>query len=413
MMLLQKKIKATAIEVRSLDPRDLRPPLPATGNKQALKLAIITNHPPPFRIPVFERIAATPGIELLVIFCSRREPNRQWKVPPLTFNHLFLKERFVTRGDNFIHNNPDVLPALVKFGPDAVVTTGFNPTFLYAFAYCLASGVKHIPMTDGTEVSEQALSRWHKTLRRFIYSRSGSFIAASAGGERLYQSYGVEAERCFKSCLCIDNTSYLEADPESRAFDFIFCGRIVPGKNPLFALDVAAEAARRLQRRVSILFVGSGSQEEAVRRAAEQHAGLVDAHFNGFASQDELPGLYRSAKVFLFPTLADVWGVVANEACAAGLPIIVSPHAGTAGELILDQQNGFICDLDVGAWSERAVQLLTDDDLWQGFSERSREIVSGYSFDHAAAGVVAAATQAVRHPRKARARIVASKAGLS
>ena len=58
--------------------------------------------------------------------------------------------------------------------------------------------------------------------------------------------------------------------------------------------------------------------------------------FHGFAAQRELPDLYRSAKVFLFPTLADVWGVVANEACAAGLPVIVSPHAGVAGELVRD-----------------------------------------------------------------------------
>src|SRR5947209_7444478 len=94
----------------------------------------------------------------------------------------------------------------------------------------------------------------------------------------------------------------------------------------------------------------------------------VDTHFHGFAKQNELPALYRSARLFLFPTHADVWGVVANEACAAGLPVIVSPHAGVAGELVLDGENGFVCALDVKLWTERAASLLTNQETWTRFS---------------------------------------------
>ncbi|HJV52174.1 MAG TPA: glycosyltransferase family 4 protein [Noviherbaspirillum sp.] len=364
------------------------------------RLAIITNHPPPFRIPIYEIIGKTPGIELLVIFCSRREPNRQWRLPPLEFNHVFLRERFVARGDNFIHNNPDVVAALHRFSPDAVVTTGFNPTYLYAFAYALAKGIAHIPMTDGTDLSERHLSSWHKLVRRFIYRRSLAFIAASAGGQRLYQSYGIAAERCFRSCLCIDNAEYLRDGPhEEKIYDFIFCGRIVEGKNPLFALQVAHETARSMGRRVSILFVGSGSQDGRLRKEAALRAEMVQADFHGFAGQHELPALYRSARIFLFPTLADVWGVVANEAAAAGLPIIVSPHAGVAGELVLHGDNGFVSELDARQWSEKAVLLLTQPGVYQRFASRSRTLAGQYTFEQAAAGVVSACLHALETGR--------------
>ena len=361
-----------------------------------MKLVIITNHPPPFRIPIYEIIGRTPGVDLLVIFCSKREPNRQWKLPPLHFNHVFLKERFVTRGDNFIHNNPDVVTALHRFGPDVIVTTGFNPTYLYAFTYAVARGIAHVPMTDGTELSEQNLSKWHRVVRRIVYARSHAFVSASEGGDRLYQSYGIAPESCFKSCLCIDNAEYLR-DPENeqKTYDFIFCGRIVEGKNPLFALEVAKETARRLDRKVSILYVGSGAQEEEVKRQAALIPDLVQADFNGFAAQHELPALYRSARVFLFPTLSDVWGVVANEATAAGLPVIVSPHAGVAGELVLQGENGFVCELDVSLWVERAVLLLTQPAVYQRFAQRSRALVGKYTFEHAADGLVDACRQAV------------------
>ncbi len=355
-----------------------------------LRIALITNHPPPFRIPVYERIARIPCVDLQAIFCSPREPNRQWELPPLRFDHTFLKERFVTRGSNFIHNNPDVVTALRELSPHVVVTTGFNPTFLYAFGYAIAAGVPHVPMTDGTDASEESLSRWHKAIRRVVYARSRAFIAASHGGLRLYDGYGVPDRACFLSCLCTDNHAFAHAVGQKKRFDLIFCGRMVPEKNPLFSLQVAASLTTRLGRRSSILFVGSGLQEEDARKEALRLSAHVDAHFHGHAAQDELPALYGSARLFLFPTLRDVWGVVANEACAAGLPVIVSPHAGVVGELVVDGRNGFVSPLDIECWAEQAARLLTDDAMYCNFSASSRALAGHFTFDHAAAGIVEA-----------------------
>jgi glycosyltransferase involved in cell wall biosynthesis len=356
-----------------------------------LKIAIVTNHPTPFRTPIFEKIGKMADVDLHLVFCTPREPNRKWDLPPLNFNHTFLRERFLTRGDNFIHNNLDIIPALKRISPNVIVTTGFNPTYLYAFAYAVATGTPHVPMTDGTYSSEQALSSWHKAVRRLVYSRSRAFIAASYGGQRLYESYGISSERSFQSCLCIDNESYSRTPaPAVKQYDLIFSGRIVPDKNPLFALSVAQAAAKRLGRKVSILFVGHGEQEDEVKAVAAQHSDLIDAEFNGFAAQHELPALYRASRIFLFPTLRDVWGVVANEACAAELPIIVSPHAGVAGELVVDGQNGFVCELDVALWSERVALLLTQPAVYRRFAHHSRVLANRYTFDDAALGIVQA-----------------------
>lgn len=368
-----------------------------TGSRRSplLRIALVTNHPPPFRTPIYERVAGAPDVDLHALFCSRREPNREWEVPPLAFQHQFLKERYVARGSNFIHNNPDIFGKLRRIRPDVIVTTGFNPTHLYAFAYALTHGIAHVPMTDGTDVSERNLSLVHKAIRRFVYSRSAAFIAASRGGLRLYHSYGVAPEHCFQSCLCIDNRAYEQTEAGAAPrYDLIFCGRIVAEKNPAFAVQVAACLAMRLGRTVRILFVGSGEAEAAVRAQAAQFPGLVAADFHGHAEQHELPALYRSARVFLFPTLADVWGVVANEACAAGLPVIVSPHAGVAGELVVDGDNGYVCPLDVEQWAARAERLLGDEALYRRHAARSRALVRRYTFEQAAAGVIDACRHA-------------------
>ncbi len=336
-----------------------------------------------------------PGVEFQAIFCTRREPNRQWELPPLQFPHIFLRERFVSRGSNFIHNNPDVLTALRRLNPDVIVTTGFNPTHLYAFAYAQLRGIPHVPMTDGTDVSEQSLSFRHRWVRKLVYARSKAFVSASLGGRRLYQTYGVPLQHWFQSCLCVDNNAYLRTpEPEHKEFDLIFCGRLVEDKNPLFALQVAAGVGRRLGRRTRILFVGSGEQEGMLRAAADEMAADLDASFHGHAEQNVLPSLYRSASVFLFPTAGDVWGVVANEACAAELPIIVSPNAGVVGELVLDGQNGFVRELELEQWVEATVSVLARPALRQRFAQCSAKLVNRFTFEQAAIGIVDACRHA-------------------
>jgi glycosyltransferase involved in cell wall biosynthesis len=368
--------------VTPLRPRDGRRKV-----KPMLRIALVTNHPPPFRIPIYNEVAKTANVALHAIFCSPREPNRQWDLPPMRFAHVFLKERFVQRGSNFIHNNPDVFRTLSKMQPDVIVTTGFNPTHLYAFGYAQLRGIPHVPMTDGTDQSEQVLSGLHKAIRRLVYARSQAFIAASHGGLRLYDNYGIDRARCFQSCLCADNDAFSAGDVEKR-YDLIFCGRIVQEKNPIFTLDVAEAAAHRLGRRVRLLYVGTGEQEEEVRREAARRAGQVEVTFHGHASQLELPALYASARIFMFPTVHDAWGVVANEASAAALPTIVSPRAGVAGELVVDGENGFVCELDPRIWTDRVVLLLTNDALYERFSRDSLAIVANYTFKQAADGLI-------------------------
>ena len=50
------------------------------------------------------------------------------------------------------------------------------------------------------------------------------------------------------------------------------------------------------------------------------------------------------------------------------LPVIVTPYAGVAGELVLDGENGFIEELDADLWAQRGInlpthQMLTKDDV--------------------------------------------------
>ncbi|WP_428425507.1 glycosyltransferase family 4 protein [Methylibium sp.] len=367
---------------------------PALPGQKRTRVAIVINCPAPYRNPVFEVMARDPAIELHVIFCSALEPIRQWDIASSEFSHEYLTEHFTMLHDKVVHINPDVWSALRRFKPDVVITTGFNPTYLFAYLYCRLHKIHHVPWTDGTAISETTLTRVHKWLRRHIYPRSSTFVGASNGSTELYRLYGIPEELIFKARLCANNEIFFAAPPVEKQYDFIFSGRFAEVKNPLFALEVVSAVSRRLGRRASIAFIGAGALEAEMRSTAA--AKDVDAHFLGFARQADLPTRYAAAKILLFPTLWDPWGIVANEACAARVPVMVTPVAGVAGELIMDQINGYVLPLDVTAWAEAATHLLQDAALYERFAAAARQEIAAYTYDSAAGEILRAIQRAAR-----------------
>lgn len=359
----------------------------ASAPDRQIRVAMVTNIPAPYRIPVFERVARQPGCDLQVVYCSGTEPDRAWQLRQGSFGATFLKARIWSVRGRYVHVNPDVWPVLSRLQPDVVITSGFNPTHLLAFAHARLHGTAHVPMTDGTDVSEATLTGLHRWLRRRIYAGSGAFIGASEGSMALYRSYGLPDARLFKSHLCADNEAYFAQPEVPRVHDLMVSGRIVAGKNPLFALQVAQQLSRRLGRVVSLAFLGSGEMEAEVRAAAERVRSEVDTRFLGFVQQAQLPAQYASARVLLFPTALDTWGVVANEAMAAGTPVIVTPQAGVAADLVLDGVNGRVLPLALNDWVDAAEALLRDEALRARWAQAGRERVAGFNFDAAADGI--------------------------
>src|SRR4249919_1539408 len=99
------------------------------------KVALVTNIPAPYRVPFWNMLGNDKRIDLTIIFCAGKEPNRQWDLAEFKFKFIFLKEAFVTQRGRYIHNNYDVMRQLRVIDPDVVITTGFSPTFLYAFLF--------------------------------------------------------------------------------------------------------------------------------------------------------------------------------------------------------------------------------------------------------------------------------------
>lgn len=385
---------------------DTDAPSPCGPARRPPRVALLTNMPAPYRVPVYDLVPGLLGGQLDCIYATEREPNRDWRVD-LPGNdsssggarHHFLSARQVRVGERFIHFSVGVTALLRRLAPDVIVTTAYSQPYLQAFGHALRHGLPHIPFTDGTVESERTLGAVHRFVRRVVLRRSAAFVGASQGSLRLFASYGIAREHCFQSHLCADMARYQEPPPgfDERPVDIVFSGRLHPVKQPDFVLDVARGVARRLGRGVHVEILGSGPMREALETRAETlRADGVQVRFAGFLSQDALPAAYRRARVMLFPTRWDPWGVVANEALAAGTPVIASPAAGASGEIVLDGRTGRVLPLVLDDWIDATATLVAQPAPWQACSTAAREIVAPYHYRHAAQGLADAVRHALR-----------------
>lgn len=353
-----------------------------------MKVVLITNNPAPYRIPIFNIIASTPGIDFQVLYCSEREPDRFWSLPELNHDHRYLDGHAFSFHGRYIHWNKAVSKILKEISPDVVITCGFNPTMLLAWFFCLRHKVQHIAMSDGTRLSESELSFIHRYIRKIVYRTTSVFIGASKQTLSMYNDYGAAPERLFQSHLCVDNASFVSLEFEQRTYDLMFSGQFIDRKMPFFFCEVVRMLAEK-RKKLSVLILGSGPEEGKMRSYFSELPGLK-VHFAGYARQDELPRYYGAAKVLLFPTKSDPWGVVANEACASGVPVVTCENAGVAGELVKDGYDGFVLPLDERQWVSVINRILNAPDEWQRLSNNALKEVKKYSFSAAASGILKA-----------------------
>ncbi len=361
-----------------------------------IRVALVTNTPTPYRVPVLNLLALNEAFDLRVFYSAFREADREWELPEFQHPHTVLRPHVISRNGKFIHNNLEIFAAFRAFRPDVAITTGFNPTHLYAFAYTELFRRPHIVMTDGTLATEVSLSKIHRLARNIVFGRSSAFVVASEGGRALLKSYGVAEDRIFLSPLCANKSvQWSGVTPCSPGLDFLYSSRLVEGKNPFFALQVAKGVAKSIGRRITLGVLGNGPLKSKLQEQADKASALVELRMPGHVTQAEIPAWLVSARVFLFPTSMDTWGVVANEACEAGLPVIITPQAGAARELIRDNVNGYVRELELPAWIDVASNLLLDQSLHRRMAEQARILVKPYSFQNAANGLAAAITKAV------------------
>lgn len=126
----------------------------------------------------------------------------------------------------------------------------------------------------------------------------------------------------------------------------------------------------------------------------------IDVRHDRYLPWQAISDVFLQSRLLLLPSLLEPWGLVCNEALQCGVPCLVSPHVGAGGELVRDQDNGYVCALDEQVWVDAARGLLEHPARWEAMSRHARQSVRRDALADAAARFTAAVDHLLRAPAR-------------
>jgi len=353
-----------------------------------MRTVLISNIPAPYRVIQFNKLDEILDEQFTVLYSATIEQNRLWNVPEISHSHVFLKKSVLGR----TYLNPNLLSKLSSIKPDIIISAGFNLNIIIAYLYSKINKCNFIVLTDSWSQPVSNLSLLHKFVRKIIIKNSDAYICVGNKGQEFLIAYGAKNDSIFKSPLAIDNKYFLRfvKGIRDRKYDIMFSGQFIDRKLPEFIVQIA-KRMKDQGLKFKLLLIGSGPRKEEILRSLDHL--MIDYHFPGFVQQELLPEYYSNAKILLFPTQGDPWGLVANEACASGTPVLTCENAGAANDLIRNGKNGYILPLDINCWIEKIKLLLNNETTWQQFSKEAISSVKDFSYDRSIKGFI----DAIRH----------------
>jgi glycosyltransferase involved in cell wall biosynthesis len=250
-----------------------------------------------------------------------------------------------------------------------------------------------------------------------VKARLLSFASAVLAGGRLHAEYalelGVPNFRVFQGYDAVDNLHFeLGADaarqdgaalrarmnlPERY---FLTCGRFEAKKNLARLLEAYSMYRLRFGAEAwDLVLAGDGVERSALEAGARNLGIAQSVHFIGARAYTELPAIYGLASAFVHASTTEQWGLVVNEAAAAGLPLLVSDRCGCAPELVRPGVTGFLLDpYDIAAISAAMTAIASPDVDSKGMGQAARLNAREWSPQRFADGLAQAVRTALQTP---------------
>jgi glycosyltransferase involved in cell wall biosynthesis len=262
---------------------------------------------------------------------------------------------------SFAEMTRGVFLALSRIRPKAIAINGYSSRD--SWAILAWSKVYHCPTILMTEskVDDAPRVGWKERAKGKIVCQ---FDAALCGGS-LHRDYlqqlGMNRDRIFEGYDTVDNDFFWKGAEQARqdpaAYSsfpglqspgpfFLASARFIKRKNLDGLLRAYVLFRDRLARNGKgltlwrLVILGDGAERSALEHLVDSN-GIQGVVFPGFRQIDELPIYYGLSSVFIHPAHQEQWGLVVNEAMAAGLPVLVSKCCGCAPDLISEGENGF------------------------------------------------------------------------
>jgi len=382
------------------------------------KIAVVNSHPIQYFAPLYAYLNRDPQLEVTALYCSDSSLRGaldhgfkqavQWDIDLLAgYRSIFLGEAYKTRqpAGFFSLVCPEVWGEVRRGGYDALWIHGYaHAVNLIAAAAAVSKGIPVFVRSE-THLGLQRTG-WKRGLRDFVlrhaYRHLAGFLAIGSGNKAYYKSLGAPEDRIFDVPYTVDNARFgaqAKLDAEARAallaglgLDpshpvIIYASKFMRRKHPDHLIEAFARIrAEGLQ--ANLLMVGAGELDAELRQRV-QSLKLDKVAFPGFANQQALPRLFGASDIFVLPSENEPWGLIVNEAMAAGLPVVVSEEIGCTADLVINGRSGikFPCG-DINALTAALRELTADPAKRRHMAQGAKDVIAQWSYEQCRHGVL-------------------------
>ncbi len=349
-----------------------------------LRLAYMVSHPIQYQAPLLRRVAQEPDIDLTVLFgsdLSVRGYKDQgfgvevaWDIPLLEgYRSEFLKP---WRDTGSISLTSPISRGICRRLRQRDGSPAFDALWVHGYAginsllAILAANALGIPVLLRAEswLADRVRSRWKLALKQAFFHLLRPGIAAvlpiGTANQAYWTHYFGERVPQFRMPYAVDNPYFARRaqDSQTRQAELrselgippgrpviLFASKLQARKHAdhlleayrLFLGSMSSPSTHPPAERPFLVIVGDGAERPRLEEMARELR-LRDVYFAGFRNQSELPAFFALASVFVLPSRHEPWGLIVNEAMAAGCPAIVSTDVGCHYDLISDGVEGWV-----------------------------------------------------------------------
>jgi glycosyltransferase involved in cell wall biosynthesis len=304
---------------------------------QRHKATFISIVPSPYQRDLFGALAARDDIELRVYYMEAASPDSPWPEAPLRpFEQIMRGFWAPFRGARVHVNWP--LPDLT--GADFTVLGSFSSL---TAQWLMRSRLARARWLFWGERLRGQPGGWRHVAQASLLAplaRATAIVGIGREAELDYARRFPEARHFCVPYYC-DISGFLDT-PRERDTDapitFFFCGQMIRRKG----VDLLLSAFDRLIAsgiEARLLLVGREAELPLFLSALRPPARAL-VRYEGFHAPERLPEFFAQSDVFILPSRYDGWGVVVNQALAAGLPVITSDAVGAGMDLVEEGVNG-------------------------------------------------------------------------
>lgn len=371
----------------------------------ALKVALIFRNYGPYHLARIRSCLnqfQQKGWEIVGIELARSDTEYPWKTQvvgqTIPIYSVLLDQK--VEQVSFHRLVDDLYQLLDKINPDVLAIAGYySPSMLATLAWSLWRQ-KLVVLLSDSKKDDAPRRKEREILKGWIVRQYHSALVAGQPHKHYLMDLGMSDRAIFLGYDVVENESFhpskikLLTRQQLKPY-FLVISRFLPRKNLQFVISAYANYRKLGGSNLWDLVIGGDGQ---LRPQIEQQVVEQDlencVHLLGFLQQDELLPYFAHASCFIHASIQEQWGLVVNEAMAAGLPVLVSDRCGCFQDLVLQGIDGFGFDPEnMQELTNLMVKLSSGAVDLEAMGQASLKHIQKFSLDYFVQGL----TQAIEH----------------